>query len=38
MEIGKNPTVEVLTRPFRLNTNTTIPAGIYHSDHPSPAQ
>ena len=32
MEFGKNPTVEVLTRPFKLNANASIPPGTYHSD------
>jgi hypothetical protein len=30
IEAGKNPTIEVLDKPFRLNSTTTIPAGAYH--------
>jgi hypothetical protein len=29
IEIGKNPNVEVLDEPFKLNSTTTIPAGTY---------
>ena len=31
MEMGWNPTVEILDKPFRLNSTTTIPAGEYSS-------